>query len=67
MWKKVSERFPEAQIVVYFSEPGMAFQGAEAYYGGECVHEEIGEYRDYLMAAEHAVEEHAHSLTNTKE
>jgi hypothetical protein len=27
VWKKVSERFPEAQIVVYYTEPGMAFQG----------------------------------------
>jgi len=61
-WKRVSDRFPEAQIVVYFSEPGMAFQGSESYYGGECVFEESGELRDYAMAAEIAVEQHIEAL-----
>lgn len=66
VWKKVSERFPEAQIVVYYTEPGMAFQGSEAYYDGECVHEESGEYRDYAAQAEWALDEHVASVRNSE-
>ncbi len=56
-WEYVSRCYPAAQILVTFDEPGMGFEGAEAYFDGECVFAETQEAHDLANMAEYALEE----------
>ena len=58
-WQYVSRCYPTAQILVTFDEPGMGFEGAEAYFDGECVFSETQESQDLANMAEYALEEAA--------
>ena len=58
-WQYVSRCYPTAQILVTFDEPGMGFEGAEAYFDGECVYSETQESHDLASMAEYALEEAA--------
>jgi hypothetical protein len=58
-WKYVSTCYPTAQILVTYDEPGMGFEGAEAYFDGECVYSESQESHDLTSMAEYALEKAA--------
>lgn len=58
-WEYVSTCYPAAQILVTFDEPGMGFEGAEAYFDGECIYSETQESHDLASMAEYALEEAA--------
>lgn len=56
-WEDVSTAYPDAQILVTYDEPGMGFEGAEAYFDGQCLYSETQEARDLASIAEYALEE----------
>ena len=66
-FETLSEKFPTAQILMDYEEPGMGFQGAASFFNGQCVFSESQQYRDLKYEAEYALDEAVDSLAKEKE
>lgn len=61
-FETLSEKFPTAEILMCYEEPGMGFQGASSFFNGQCVFSESQEYRNLKYEAEFALDEAVDSL-----